>query len=174
TLMEQHAPIWKEIHSSEAVETFGASEFPEPEAIKVNQELLIQNFKLGFQHFGPVWKEILSSACYATVQKLASSERKNFLLDVVNWAHILYDTAATFHDWPKDRTTLVDLMSPLYEARVASFINETAEMSTAEAERVIEQQAEIFETEKPYLLKLWDAGEKEPRAKGILQKMFGG
>ncbi len=174
TLMEQHAPIWKEIHSSETVETFGASEFPEPEAIKVNQELLIHNFKLGFQHFGPVWKEILSSACYATVQKLASSERKNFLLDVISWAHILYETAATFHEWPKDRTTLVDLMSPLYEARVASFINETADMSTAEAERVIEQQAEIFETEKPYLLKLWDAGEKEPRAKGMLQKMFGG
>jgi glucosylglycerate synthase len=174
TLMEQHAPIWKDIQGSEVVETFGATEILEPEAIKVNQELLIQNFKLGFQHFGPVWKEILSSGCYATVQKLVSAERKTFLLDGASWAHILYDTAATFHHWPKDRTTLVDLMSPLYEARVASFINETADMSTAEAERVIEQQAEIFETEKPYLLKLWDAEEKEPRAKGIVQKVFGG
>jgi hypothetical protein len=65
-------------------------------------------------------------------------------------------------------------MSPLYEARVASFINETAEMTTAESERVVEAQAETFEIEKPYLLKHWEVEEKEPRAKGILQKMFGG
>ena len=174
TLMEQHAPIWKGIQGSEAVETFGAAEFPEPEAIKVNQELLIQNFKLGFQHFGAVWKEILSPSCYATVQKLASSERKNFLLEVTCWAHILYETAATFHHWSKDRTKLVDVMSPLYEARVASFINETAEMTTAESERVVEAQAETFEKEKPYLLKHWEAEEKEPKTKGILQKVFGG
>ena len=108
------------------------------------------------------------------MQKLASSERKNFLLEVTCWAHILYDTAATFHHWSKDRTKLVDVMSPLYEARVASFINETAEMTTAESERVVEAQAETFEKEKPYLLKHWEAEEKEPKTKGILQKVFGG
>jgi hypothetical protein len=173
-LMEQHASIWKEIHGSEPVETFGSADFPEPEAIKVNQELLIQNFKLGFQHFGALWKDVLSPACYSAVQKLTTVERKNFLLDVTCWAHILYETAVTFHRWPKDRTTLVDLMSPLYEARVAAFINETADMTTAEAERVVEEQAEIFEKEKPYLLKLWDAEDKEPKGKGVLQKVFGG
>lgn len=173
TLMEQHAPIWKEIHGSEVVETFGATEVPEPEPIQVNQELLMQNFKLGFQHFGPLWKSILSPACYGAVQKLTTVERKAFFLDVTCWAHILYETAATFHHWPKDRTKLVDLMSPLYEARVASFINETAEMTTAESERIVEAQAEIFEKEKPYLLKHWDVEETD-KSKGVLQKVFGG
>lgn len=174
TLMEQHAPVWKEVRGSEPVETFGSPESPEPEAVKVNQELLIQNFKLGFEHFGALWKEILSSSSYATVQKLSGLERKNFVMDFTCWSHILYEIAATFHQWPKDRSKLVDVMSPLYEARVACFINETAEMTTAEAERVVEQQAEVFETEKPYLLTLWDAGGKEPQAGGILQKLFGG
>jgi hypothetical protein len=56
---------------------------------------------------------------------------------------------------------------------VASFINETADLTTAESERVIEDQAEVFEQEKSYLLNVWDAGEKEPQAEGILQKGLG-
>lgn len=173
TLMEQHYLVWKEVHGSEAVQTFGTEEILEPEAIKVDQELLIQNFKTGQQHFGALWKDILSSPCYAAVQKLTTAERKTFYLDVTCWAHIIYEIAATFHHWPKDRAKLVDVMSPLYEARVASFINETAEMTTAESERVIEGQAEIFEKEKPYLVKYWEAEEGESKSWGVLQKVFG-
>jgi len=174
TLMEQHYLVWKEIHGSEPVEIFGLQDVLEPEPIKVNQELLIQNFKLGLEHFGALWKDLLSASCYAALQKLAGAERKNFYLDVTSWAHILYEIAATFHHWTKDRERLVDLMSPLYEARVASFINETAEMTTAESERMVEEQAEIFEKEKPYLLKHWETEEKAPKNKGVLQKVFGG
>lgn len=173
TLMEQHFPIWKDIQGSEPVETFGLREALEPEAISVNQELLIQNFKLGMQHFAGLWRDILSSNSFAAVQKLAGAEKKNFYLDVTCWAHILYEIAATFHHWPKDRVQLVDMMSPLYEARVASFINETLEMTTTESERVVEAQAEVFEKEKPYLLKHWDAEQSEPKSKGVLQKVFG-
>jgi len=174
TLMEQHFLVWKDIQGSEPVENFGSQEVLEPEAIKVNQELLMQNFKMGFQHFSVLWKDVLSSSSYATVQKLAGLDGKNFLLPVTAWAHILYEIAATFHHWSKDRAKLVDVMSPLYEARVASFINETLDMTTAESERVVEAQAEIFEMEKPYLLKHWEVEEKEPKTKGILQKVFGG
>jgi hypothetical protein len=174
TLMEQHFMVWKDIQGSEPVETFGSQEVQEPEAIKVNQELLMQNFKLGFQHFSVLWKDILSANSYATVQKLAAVDGKEFLLPVTTWAHVLYEIAATFHHWPKDRAKLVDVMSPLYEARVASFVNETADMTTAESERVVEAQAETFEKEKPYLLKRWEVEEKEPKTKGILQKVFGG
>jgi glucosylglycerate synthase len=159
TLMEQQAHVWKDVQGSEPIETFGSTEFPEPEAIKVDQELLIHNFKLAFQHFGALWKDLLSPSCYAAVQKLTASERKNFTLDAVSWAHILYEIATTFHHWPKDRAKLVDLISPLYEARVASFINETADLTTVESEQVVERLAQVFEQEKPYLLKRWRADE---------------
>jgi glucosylglycerate synthase len=174
TLMEQHAPVWKDIRGSEAIETFGSTELAEPEPINVNQELLVQNFKLGFQHFGALWKDLLSSSSYNIVQKLAASDRKNFFLDAGAWAHILYEIAATFHHWAKDRAKLVDLISPLYEARVAAFINETAEMTGAESEQVVERQAEIFEQEKPYLLKRWETDESGPKPKSLLQKVIGG
>ncbi len=169
TLMEQHASIWKDVRGSEPVETFGLLDALEPEAIKVNQDLLIENFKLGFQHFSVLWREILTPESYATVEKLAGADTKAFFLDVVQWTHILYEIAATFHHWAKDRSKLVDVMSPLYEARVASFINETAKMTTAEAERVIEEQAGVFEKEKPYLLNRWDLREQESAPKETLQ-----
>ncbi|HZA57042.1 MAG TPA: cell wall biosynthesis glycosyltransferase, partial [Candidatus Udaeobacter sp.] len=173
TLMEQHFPVWKDVHGSQPVDTFGAQGLSEPEPIKVNQELLMQDFKLGFQHFGATWKQILFPESYVTVERLAGMDAKGFVLPASGWAHILYETAATFHRWSKDRAKLVDIISPLYEARVASFINETTDMTTAESERVIEDQAEVFEQEKSYLLNVWDAGEKEPQAEGILQKGLG-
>jgi hypothetical protein len=43
------------------------------------------------------------------------------------------------------------MMTPLYFARVASFINQTKEMSNVEAEKLVEEQAEIFEQSKDYL-----------------------
>ena len=190
TLMEQHFSLWKEIRSSESVETFGAQELLEPELIKVNHELLIQDFTLGFQHFLVSSRAMRSScsrsgsACSTTTNSFSSStgiwttgdsttRKVRCCLPATSWAQILYEVATTFHRWSKDRAKLVDIVSPLYEARVASFINETADMTTAEAERVIEEQAEIFEQEKPYLLQSWDAGEKEPKATGMLQKGLG-
>ena len=54
-----------------------------------------------------------------------------------------------------DRRQLVDTMSPLYYARVASFVAKTQDMTNQEAEEGIEDKAQQFETLKPYLLKGW-------------------
>jgi len=172
TLMEQKAEIWKKIHGSEPVETFGLPEFVEPESIEVNLDLLIYNYKLGFQHFGTLWKEILSPACHEVLRQLAETETKQFLLPADCWARTLYEIAATFHHWPKNRAKLIDVISPLYHGRVASFVNQTAEMKTTESEKVVEEQAEAFEREKSYLLKVWQREEKEPEEKSFFQKIL--
>jgi hypothetical protein len=65
-------------------------------------------------------------------------------------------------------------MSPLYEARVAAFINETAEMTSAESEQVVERQAEVFEQEKSYLLNRWETDDSGPKPKSLLQKVISG
>jgi hypothetical protein len=43
-------------------------------------------------------------------------------------------------------------MTPVYYERIASFIVETRDMSTLEADAVVERQAEVFEREKAYFL----------------------
>jgi len=174
TLMEQNAEIWKKVRGSEPVETFGLTEFSEPEPIEVNLDLLIYNYKLGFQHFGTLWKELLSPPCYETLRRLASAATKDFLFPVDSWAKVLYELAATFHHWPKNRAKLIDVISPLYHGRVASFVNEAAKMKSVESEQVVEEQAEVFEREKDYLLKVWEREGKEPEEKGFFQKVLQG
>jgi hypothetical protein len=68
----------------------------------------------------------------------------------------LYETAATFHAWKHNRGQLISLVTPLYLGRVASFINQTKDMTSSEAEAVVEEQAQIFENKKDYLIKVWD------------------
>ena len=72
------------------------------------------------------------------------------------WAKILYDLAAAFHHWKGNRQLLVSVMTPLYFARVASFVNRTTDMSNEQAEEVVEEQAEVFEKTKEYLIQRWD------------------
>ena len=55
-----------------------------------------------------------------------------------------------------NRTQLVNLVTPLYLGRVASFINQTKKMSSAQAEEVVEEQAQVFEDHKDYLIQIWD------------------
>jgi len=43
---------------------------------------------------------------------------------------------------------------------VASFINQTKKMSSSEAEELVEQQAQTFEDNKDYLIRVWDEGVK--------------
>jgi glycosyltransferase involved in cell wall biosynthesis len=174
TLMEKNAEVWQQVRGSEPVETFGRTDFFEPDPLEVNLDLLIYNYKLGLQHFGTLWKEILSPACYETLHWLAQTEAKKFLLPMDCWARTLYEVAATFHHWPKNRAKLIDVISPLYHGRVASFINETAKMNTVESEGVVEEQAEIFEREKGYLLKVWAREDKEPEEKSFFQKVIQG
>ena len=46
-------------------------------------------------------------------------------------------------------------MTPLYHARVASFVRESRDMDANAAEALVERQAEAFEANKKYLIELW-------------------
>jgi hypothetical protein len=59
-----------------------------------------------------------------------------------------------------DRGHLLRSLTPLYLARVASFVTETREMFAAEVEDRIEKLCSNFERCKPYLLGRWQAVER--------------
>jgi len=44
---------------------------------------------------------------------------------------------------------------------VASFVRESWEMSSEEAEALVEEQAQSFEEHKDYLIKVWDEKSRE-------------
>lgn len=86
---------------------------------------------------------------------------KEFHLSTETWINILYELAATFHAWTHHRKRLLDLVTPLYFARVASFVRQTRDMTTLEAEQLVEEQAQRFEDRKDYLIQVWDQKTRE-------------
>jgi len=160
-LMEQHEAEWKAIKGSRSVPMFGLSEFMEPEPIKVDLNRLVTEYKTGFRQFKGLYQDIFSPECFKELNRCATQAKTKFVMPVTTWVQVLYETAATFHHWMHNRTQLVNLVTPLYLGRVASFINRTQKMSSSQAEEVVEEQAQIFEDYKDYLIQVWDEKKKE-------------
>ncbi|MEW5914587.1 MAG: glycosyltransferase [Thermodesulfobacteriota bacterium] len=156
TLMEQNEKYWKPVKGSVSVPSFEHPLKAEPEEVKVNLDGMLKRFKVGYRQFSPLWKEIFCADCFAEIKKLARAGKKSFHLPTEVWVQILYELAATFHAWPQNRMELLDLVTPLYYARVASFVRQSWKMSSEEAEQLVEEQARRFEDNKSYLLQMWD------------------
>ncbi|HEC67376.1 MAG TPA: glycosyltransferase family 2 protein [Candidatus Desulfofervidus auxilii] len=163
SLMEEHETYWKKIKNSIPVKNFGCYSFMEPEPIKIDLKRLIYYFKIGFKQFKSLWKEILDPDTYETIKTVSRLPIKKFHIPTEIWARILYELAATFHYWPINRHNLINIMEPLYYGRVASFVVETWSMSNQEAEELVEKQAQIFEEQKEYLLKIWETKKEKFR-----------
>jgi glycosyltransferase involved in cell wall biosynthesis len=155
-LMETTEKQWKEVTGAEQVPVFGEMSLEEPEPIEVNLSKLINSFKMGLTHFGTLWEEIFCSDCFDAIKAAAGMPDSRFRLPTDTWVRVLYEIAGTYHHWPANRRRLVDLMTPLYYGRVASFINETQGMDSFQAERLVEDQAALFVDAKDYLLDVWD------------------
>ena len=154
--MERYESYWKRIKGSETLEMFGFEGKQEPESVNVNLEGMIELFRVGYQQFSPLWKDIFSRECFDHIKKASTLASKEFHVSTDVWVKILYELSATFHKWTVNRNKLLDLMTPLYFARVASFVKESWEMTSEEAESLVEEQAMKFENQKEYLLKLWE------------------
>ncbi len=160
-LMEEYEDFWKKVKGSKPVPILGDFVGAEPEPIEIDQQGLIEYFKLGYNNFGSVWKNILEEDDFKIIQNLYKLENpEDFILPIETWVRIVYRYAVTFHKAPRQEFKLLNTMIPLYNARVASLVNELKDKTTDEAEEYYELQAEYFEKLKGYLIKLWEGKEK--------------
>jgi glucosylglycerate synthase len=155
-LMEENEKVWKSVKGSQAVPIIGPDLKIEPKPFDINIDKLIGDFKIGYSNWHEIWKKIIHQDNWPVIEELNTKDGKDFVMRTETWAKVLYDLAAAFHHWKGNRQLLVSLMTPLYFARVASFVNRTIDMTTQEAELVVEEQAEVFEKNKAYLIQRWD------------------
>ena len=158
SLMEEpkYENYWKKIKGSEDVPIFGEfiGERPQPFEIDINK--LIEYFRIGYNNFAPVWKNILEEYDFKEIEKLFMVEDPdNFVMPMETWVRIVYRYSAYFHSTPRQKFKMLDTMIPLYNARVASLVNELKDKSIDEAEQYYEIQAVKFEEMKDYLIKTW-------------------
>jgi hypothetical protein len=161
-LMEHFEHFWKNVSVSRAIPLFGEKSQQEPEAVEINMDRLVREYRLGFSQFKPLYQAIFSEQVFAALEKVAKMKSGSFGFSIETWLKVLYELAAAYHRWKINRMRLLHLMVPLYYGRVASFVNETADMDSIQAEVVVEKQAEAFEEGKNYLLQKWDERVPEP------------
>lgn len=127
-----------------------------PEEISVNHAKLIDNFEQARLTQRDTWAEMLSAEPLDRIMTLEIPESpSDFHLSAELWIRCLYDTLVAFHRPGADRERLLAALTPIYFGRTAGFISETLEMTTDQAERVIDDQARQFEELKPYLVTRW-------------------
>jgi glycosyltransferase involved in cell wall biosynthesis len=160
SLMEQTESHWLTIQGSQTVPVFGMEKTVEPEPIQVNQERMVKEFKEGMRLFGALWKDMFSREVFTELERLYSLEPSRFLFSIETWVKLLYELAARYHGQKDHRMKMLSVMTPLYLARVASFISRTRDMDNAGAEAVVEEQAQAFEDHKPYLIERWQAAKE--------------
>ena len=68
---------------------------------------------------------------------------------------VVYKYAESFHLTPRQKFKVLNTMIPLYNARVASLVNDLRDMSTEDAEQYFEEETRVFENLKGYLINIW-------------------
>ncbi len=173
-LTDRHAQSWLSVQSSHDIPVYGFERYADPPPLEVNVTRLLDEFARGLTSVGDTWRRALSPETVAQVERLAADARQEvdrasrpdaptsiddatfgFPDDV--WARVVGDVAVAAHLELLPIDTLVAALVPLYFGRVAGFVVETREMTTQQAEVVVERQARAFEMAKPAFVARWQA-----------------
>ncbi|MBN2031822.1 MAG: glycosyltransferase [Deltaproteobacteria bacterium] len=138
-----------------AIYGFGLGEVEMPPKVDVDMELLLNEFRRGFQEYSAVWECIFSRDLYAKLIEIRGMKRAVFTFPTDLWARLLYDTAVSYRQRVCDLDLMMDALIPLYFGRTFSFVKKTKRMSTRQAEEAIEEDCLTFEMTKPYFVKKW-------------------
>jgi len=159
--MNKFEDVWIDLFSFEDVSVLGTAVLQEPEPIPISVTRLVGEFELGMLHFSSLYREILQPDTYARLEQIVGSgvckpdKYCEFHMPPDLWARIVYDLAVVFNCWKGNTHKLIELSSPLYFGEVASLANRIMDLDFEEAERVIADNAHVFESEKVYLVERW-------------------
>ncbi len=155
-LAGHYADRWLRVRGSHPIPQYGFERVVAPEEISVSHEKLMNNFENARFSQSDNWRQMLSGEQIERVMSIEVPEDPTaFHFPAELWIRCLYDTLVSFHRPGAERERLLAALTPLYFARTAGFISETLDMSTDQAERVVDDQARQFEELKPYLADRW-------------------
>jgi hypothetical protein len=158
-LMGEYGPVWRAQTGSQPLSMFGFRFDVGQEPIAVNMEPMVSAFCRAHGALKELWKIALRKETYAGVEKLARhpcGESREFHLDDELWTRVVLDFACAHQRNPLAAGHLLRSLTPLYLARVASFVEETKTLGSVEVEEKIEHLCLTFESFKPYLITHWE------------------
>ncbi len=154
-LMGEYETLWKKMHASQSVPTFGFHYEVGLEPVSVNLERMIGNFRLGARDLIEIWKKILPGETTRWLESIGKLSDEAFSFPNDLWVRLIYDFAIAYRQGLVHREHILKSMIPLYLGKVASFVKENRESSAQEVEERIESLCQVFEGVKPYLIERW-------------------
>ncbi len=154
-LMEEYAPVWREVTGSEPVPTFGFVYSVGLEPIKVNLEGMIEKFRLGVKELSVMYESFLPGELMWFLAAVGEEPKEKFSIPDDVWVEIIYNFAVACHKRLMSQEHIIKSLTPLYLGKIASFVIETWESTAEEVEQRLEELCLTFERKKPYLVERW-------------------
>ena len=174
-LTVEHAEHWLSVQGSHHVPIYGFERYADPPPLEVDVLRLLESFARGRVSSGEMWRAMIAPSRMQALESLADEAAAaldeatrpdtpsevddiEFHLPDELWARIMYDLALYARGATISMDELVAALVPIYFARVASLVIETREMTTQQAESLVERQARAFELAKPSFVERWQSG----------------
>ena len=155
-LMVVYRERWEEVEGAREVPLFGFPHGVGLEPVSVNLERMLGIFRQAARDLGEVWQQALAPETLAHVVALGK-ETGPFRFPDALWVRAVYDFAVAYERRALPSEQLLRSLVPLYLARTASFVLQTAESGAEEVEGVIRGLADEFVRQKGYLRERWTA-----------------
>lgn len=154
-LMEEHHGVWLARNDSVPVKIFGFQYEVGVEPVHVNVDRMIHAFRQGMDDLAPIWEQMLGREIVSELSPLRAASPVEFRIPDDLWVRVIYEAAVAYHGRVMPREHLLKALTPLYLGRTATFVLETQGLTSAEAERRVEQLCLAFEERKSYLIDRW-------------------
>jgi glucosylglycerate synthase len=116
---------------------------------------LADAFAAGVRRYSRIWKTVLLPSNRAIIKQLIAQAGGGYHFSAELWARVVFDFAVVYNKGEGDPDKVVAALLPLYFARAATIMKETGSKPGA-VEKAVTMQAEVFASEKPYLLRRWE------------------
>jgi hypothetical protein len=156
--MDSYASAWTSGREPLEAPCQGCEPGGDMEPLRLNRKRLYEAFRLGAHELEPVFFSILSAETHGGIRQLATAPEDSFVYSAELWTRTVYEFAAAYHKAVIDRDHIVQALVPLFRGRAFTFLTENHEANSEVLENNIEALCQTFESEKPYLLKLWGGG----------------
>ncbi|MFC1705028.1 hypothetical protein ACFLZ6_01725 [Nanoarchaeota archaeon] len=134
----------------EEVPILGGDKLKKPQQFAVNNEAIKNRFIEGYREHKDIIKKALPKEDFHKIR--ACALHNNVCINDAWWAKIVYDYILAYKKHESKSSTILNSFVPIWFGRVHTFINDTIDMTTEEAETVILKQAEEFYRQRDYLL----------------------
>jgi hypothetical protein len=150
TDIDTRASAWQRIRTVVPARTIAPS--PEP-AEQIDITPMLESFHLAYSNLHEIWALVLPPHTLLGLKRLSVMPPEAFRMADNLWARTVYDFILAYRLRTINRGHLLGALTPLYLAWVASHL--MLIQSGVPPERHIEEVAQAFETDKPYLVSRW-------------------